>query len=76
MKGGWNCGCKSICVYVHSKLWKNETLFLMWEYNAMEKRTYTSEIKDMLNEFSKGRCDRLIKREVIKSILTESEFYL
>lgn len=64
-----------VCMYTQN-IWKNETLFLMWEYNVMEKRTYTSEIKDILNEFSKRRCDRLIVREAIKSILTESELNL
>lgn len=50
-----------MCVYTFKNIWKNETLFLMWEYDVMEKRTpYTSEIKDILNEFSKRRCDRLI----------------
>lgn len=64
-----------VCMYTQN-IWKNETLFLMWEYNVMEKRTYTSEIKDILNEFSKRRCDKLIVREAIKSILTESEVNL
>lgn len=37
-----------VCRYIQN-LWKNETLFFMWEYNVMQKRTYTSEIKDILN---------------------------
>ena len=44
-----------VCMYTQN-IWKNETLFLMWEYNVMEKRTYTSSFRKLIQYVFNFRC--------------------
>ena len=59
----YQCVCVFVCVCVYTQnIWGNENLFVMCEYNVMEKRMYTYKFKDILNWMS------FLKEDVIDSL--------